>query len=66
MPLLALGISAALAAPQQDAFKKQYQDKLGKPFFKKASWITDYDTARAEAKKSSKIIFTYFSRSYAP
>lgn len=50
----------------QDEFKKKLDDKLKKPFFKKANWILDYDQARAEAKKANKVIFTYFSRSYSP
>jgi hypothetical protein len=74
-----VSLGAALAAifavgawsPAQD--KKKADDsmegKLAKlleePFFKKAPWITDYDAARAEAKKSGKPIFVYFTRSYA-
>ncbi len=33
--------------------------------FQKANWIFDYEAARAEAKKSGKPIFAYFTRSYA-
>lgn len=49
----------------QEDFKKLYEEKLKEPFFKKAAWITDYDKAREEAKKTGKPIFAYFSRSYA-
>jgi hypothetical protein len=38
---------------------------LKEAFLKKADWITDYDKAREEAKKSGKTIFGYFTRSYA-
>jgi len=41
------------------------RDKLLKePFFQNADWITDYDKARAESKKTGKAIFTYFTRSF--
>ncbi|MFN0207907.1 MAG: hypothetical protein ACKVS6_16490 [Planctomycetota bacterium] len=50
----------------QEEYQKKLDDKLKKPFFSKANWILDYDKAREEAKKSNKVIFTYFSRSYSP
>jgi len=49
---------------QQDLVAKR-AEKLAKDFLKKADWITDYDQARAAAKKSDKLIFAYFTRSYA-
>ncbi|MBI3818804.1 MAG: hypothetical protein HY286_08960 [Planctomycetes bacterium] len=55
----------ANAAPTTDDLKKKYEDKLAQPFLKLAPWITDYDKAREESKKSGKPIFGYFSRSYA-
>jgi len=39
--------------------------KLKEPFFQNADWITDYDKARAVAKKQGKLIFAYFTRSYS-
>ena len=68
---LAACLVAALvwgAAPrlQGEESKEQLRDKkLQEEFFKKATWFTDYDKVRAEAKKSDKIIFAYFTRSYA-
>lgn len=61
---------AIKAAPQQkqksqDELVAERDKKLAKEFLKKGSWVTDYDQARAEAKKSGKLLFTYFSRSYA-
>jgi len=38
---------------------------LKEEWLKKADWITDYDKALAESKKSGKAIFAYFTRSYA-
>lgn len=51
--------------PSQEELVKLRDEKLALPVFKKANWTFDYDAARAEAKKSGKLIFTYFSRSYA-
>jgi hypothetical protein len=60
--LLAL-VSAAQA---QETMEQKRDKKLQSPFLKKAPWITDYDAAMAEAKKSGKPIFAYFTRSYSP
>lgn len=63
--------AAALTAGGQAKEKTQEElitlrdEKMALPVFKKADWTFDYDKARAEAKKSGKLIFTYFSRSYA-
>jgi hypothetical protein len=51
--------------PAEDPLQKKLDEKLKEPFFKKAAWLTDYDQALAESKKSGKPIFGYFSRSYA-
>ena len=70
----ALLICSALAAatfpiPQQ---KSQEQlaslrdEKLAHEVFKKADWTFDYDAALEKAKKSDKLIFAYFTRSYSP
>lgn len=73
-PVLAQGAKPATPAtppPQQkkteaDDLKKKYDAKLAEPFVKKADWITDYEAALAASKKTGKMIFGYFSRSYAP
>lgn len=49
---------------QEDLIKLR-DEKFALDVFKKAPWTFDYDAARAEAKKSGKPIFTYFSRSYS-
>ncbi|MFN0207909.1 MAG: hypothetical protein ACKVS6_16500 [Planctomycetota bacterium] len=51
--------------PSADDLQKKLEDKLAQPFLKKAPWLTDFDKAKAEAKKSNKLLFVYFSRSYA-
>jgi len=49
-----------------DPLEDRYQAKLAKPFAKNAAWVTDYDAARAAAKKSNRVLFAYFTRSYRP
>lgn len=65
----ALSLSASLPAQQQQKTQEELiklsQEKLAKPVFKAAAWNTDYDAVRAEAKASGKLIFAYFTRSYA-
>lgn len=59
---------ASGGAPQgksQEALIKLREEKLAKEVFKKAPWMFDYDKARETAKKEGKLIFTYFTRSYA-
>lgn len=62
------GASAARAqgqAPDQEELKRRLDKKLEAGFLKNATWILDYDEAKAAAKKSGKRIFAYFTRSYA-
>lgn len=67
-PLLALGALAGGAAAQVDQaeLQERYEKKLQKEFVSYGGWITDYDEARELARKEGKMIFAYFSRSYAP
>ncbi|MBI2933143.1 MAG: hypothetical protein HYY16_15980, partial [Planctomycetes bacterium] len=50
--------------PEQRALMRRRDKKLAEDWVKKASWFTDYDKAREEAKKADKLIFAYFTRSY--
>lgn len=70
-PLLAGGLllAPAIGQDQQDQqakYQASYDKKLEKEFVSFGGWITDYDVARERAKKEGKLIFAYFSRSYAP
>lgn len=58
--------SAVAQGRSQDELKANKAEKLKKEFVTAAPWLTDYDKAREEAKKSDKLIFAYFTRSYAP
>jgi hypothetical protein len=63
--LLFLAIPASAIAQDQDQMKKNLDEKLAKTFVKSSPWILDYDEAKAAAKKANKLIFAYFTRSYA-
>ena len=60
-------LTTALAAQKsQEELKALREEKLACSFLQNAAWITNYDKARAEAKKSKKVIFAYFTRSFRP
>ncbi len=60
-------LATALPAQQKDqeTLRELRDKKLASKFLQNANWITNYDKARAEAKKSKKMIFGYFTRSFA-
>ena len=62
-PLLVLALSTTVWA--QESNEEKLEKKLQESWLVDGGWITDYDKAREEAKKSDKFIFTYFTRSYA-
>jgi hypothetical protein len=63
---LAFAFAGVAPAQKDDAKFAELRDKkLELAFLKKASWTTDYDAALADAKKNGKLIFAYFTRSYA-
>ena len=64
--LFAAAATASAQQPSQEDLKKRLDDKLAEPWVKDGGWNTDYDAARAEAKKGGKLLFTYFTRSYSP
>jgi hypothetical protein len=66
-PTLIVPIAALLASllpaqnrPQksQEELKQLREEKLAKPVFQKAPWLTDFDKAREQAKKENKLLFT--------
>ena len=63
-----LWLSAATYAQDdhQEQMKANLEQKLAKPFVKNAAWELDYDKALEKAKAENKVIFAYFTRSYAP
>ena len=61
-----LALSPFALAQSQTDYEKRYDEKLSHDFIEFGGWSTDYDAARALAKKEGKVLFVYFSRSYAP
>ena len=59
-PALAQGSGAA------EKLQELFEKKSKKDFIKKIAWEQDYDKARETAAASGKLIFAYFTRSYAP
>ena len=65
IPILTVLTAAPLVA-QEPALVAKRAKKLQSAFLDKNPWFTDYDKARAHAKKTKRGIFAYFTRSYAP
>jgi len=71
---LTVGVTLVAAAPaeaqrqppSQEELKQRFEAKMADSWWKNATWLTDYNTALAEAKASGKKIFAYFTRSYSP
>jgi hypothetical protein len=58
-------IGALAAAARAQSLEERLEEKLNKPFAKNAPWVLDFDEAKKQATEG-KVIFAYFSRSYAP
>lgn len=63
---LALSVTAQDPASGDAELRARLKKKLASEFLTKANWFTDFDRAKAEAKKTGKILFGYFTRSYLP
>lgn len=65
--LMALtGALALVATANGQSNEEKYQEKLKKEFVSKAAWVQTLTEARAKAAEEKKLIFGYFTRSYAP
>ncbi|MCA8954602.1 MAG: hypothetical protein KDC87_00930 [Planctomycetes bacterium] len=51
---------------EQRELRARRDKKLAEPFLKNAEWVTDLARAKARAKLQGRVIFAYFTRSYAP
>ena len=60
--LLALLSTPAFAQTNEE----KLAEKMAKPFVQNAAWETDYEAACKKAATDGKLIFAYFTRSYAP
>ena len=60
-------VATAQRKPADPAdLRAKLEKKLAKPFVKGGGWLLDYDVARAKAKEDKKLVFVYFTRSFAP
>ena len=59
-------VLALMSTVSAQSLEEKRDKKLASEFLKKAAWITDYDKAREESKKTGKPIFGYFTRSFSP
>ena len=62
---------ATPAAAQEDAalqaeLQEKFEHKMQSAFVSSGNWLTDYEQARKIAKQEGKLMFVYFTRSYAP
>ncbi len=65
-PVLLAVVSTPAAAQNQDQLAEQLAAKKSAAFVRKADWALDMASARSRAKERGQLIFTYFTRSYAP
>jgi hypothetical protein len=63
--LLLLALAPALAQGNEDELKKKRAAKVAETWFTSNPWTDDYDVAKQRAQESGKVIFGYFTRSYA-
>ena len=68
MAAVVIGLAASAMAQDDRAAQMQanYDAKMKKDFVKNATWHTDWAKAKEQAGKEGKLIFAYFTRSYAP
>ena len=65
-------IVAAAAAPapaqqkSQDDLRASFAEMQTHSWYVDGAWTTDFGAAKAEAAKTGKPIFAYFTRTYAP
>jgi ribosomal protein S17E len=62
--LASAGLLAGALSAQ--SMTERYQQKLEKEFVSNTAWVKSLDTAKSKAAKENKLIFGYFTRSYAP
>lgn len=62
--LLLCSAGPALAQDVEELRRKRAA-KVQEAWFTSNPWTDDYDVARQRAKESGKVIFGYFTRSYA-
>jgi|SoiMethySBSTD1v2_1073268.scaffolds.fasta_scaffold334648_3 hypothetical protein len=60
--LALLGLPLPAQEPEsQPTPERLLEHKLASPFLKNAKWTLDWDEARAEAKRTGRLIFAYLT-----
>ena len=60
---LLLSLSATSSA---QSLEEKLEEKLKKPFASNVPWVLSFGEAKKQAGVNGRVIFAYFSRSYAP
>jgi hypothetical protein len=66
MVRLALAALLLAGSARAESFEERLEKKLQAPFLKHAPWVLDYDEARKLAREKGRVVFAYFTRSFAP
>ena len=61
-----VALLALLAVASAESMEEKFAAKLESPFLKNAAWVHSYEHALKTAKAEGKLVFAYFTRSYAP
>ena len=61
-----VALLALLAVASAQSMEERLAAKLKNPFLKNAAWVYSYENALKTAKAEKKLVFAYFTRSYAP
>ena len=61
-----VGALASAPAFAQDDLVAKYQEKIAESWVSHGNWSEDFDGVLARAKAEKKVVFAYFTRSYAP
>jgi hypothetical protein len=63
--LLCAAVPALAQGGNEQDLRDKRAKKVAEAWFTSNPWTDDYDVARQRAKESGKVIFGYFTRSYA-
>jgi hypothetical protein len=65
--VLVPGVLAVLAAagPVRD-LEARLKAKLAQPFVRNAAWVLDHERALELSRRSKRLVFAYFTRSFEP
>ena len=66
MALAGLACFASAPSAQAQDMQAKYEAKIAENWVSSGNWVLDFDKAKEQAKKEGKVIFAYFTRSYAP